>query len=209
MRNWKEKAIIILGIFLIYTPAKAEILIYNKKAKEFKASGYEQPLSGVEDKHSRGFLVIEATYSEDGSISLLRNAVEISYGNLGGSLNWYWHEVREFEVAPVRLGNRLLWMIIERDYFYETKIFILKGWAKNVRIESNNREMRRIPKKLEGYNLSDQGVDYRTVRTIETVMRLNVDMTRFANEETGGNRDFDYMVDFIDSNLRSKGYNPL
>ena len=207
MRTWMETTIA-LTIFFLCIPAKGEIVIYNTKTEEFTAKGNEQPWVEVKNRKNNGFLILDVIFSEENSITGIRNALEISYKTLG-QYKWYGQKVHEFDFEPVRLHNRLLWMLVQKYYESGAEILILDGWASNVRIDSTKREKRRLPKKLDGYYLSDLDIETRTIQTVEMKMRLNKGMTRLANESDGGNGDFDYAVNLIIDNLRQKGYNPL
>lgn len=202
------EASISLAILFICLPAKGEVLIYKKKTENFSATGEEQPWTQIDDVINRGFFVFEVTYSPEGSINLIKKAMEISYRTTNGR-QWYWHKVHQFDIAPVTLNNRLLWILIEKDYEFGAEILILKGWATNTRIDSNTREKKRIPRQLEGSFLSDLRIDERDIQISEISMRILTDMTRFANDEDAGNQDFDFAVEVIDASLKEKGYSPF
>lgn len=208
MRNWKE-TIIILVILLICVPVNGEVFVYNTITKEFTAKEEEvQPWGEISEVENRGFFIIEPIYNEDGSIEYIRKATEIRYRTIG-EYQWYWFEEHEFDIAQVNLGNRLLWILIDKDYESGSEILILEGQTSNNRINNTTREIRRIPRKMEGNYLSDLDNEGRTIRTIEMTMRLNTEMTYIANDENLGNQEFDYVLDVICENLKNEGYNPL
>jgi hypothetical protein len=203
---------VILLLFVLYSQADAEILIYKTSIKGYEYNGISGVWEAIERK-DRGYLILDIDYvndEDDEKINVI-NAKEIKYWNDGVD-HLYEEFDRDYYITRVEYRVNIWWFLTgSYASSIEVQALINKGETKDTSIDFNKDDTVEVANQLTGKNLSDIQLGYgHYIDTWSTTFRLHTSWTKLANSANHGNGDFGYAVDQIVKNyLIRRGYQEI
>ena len=196
------KLVMLSAILVVFVPAQAAVLVYDKTVKCWEAAegeGWEVTQDTV-----RGYLVLEVVYDENNQIDEILYAYQVEYYINDIGEKEYSEEEHNFDVERVVDGNRVTWVLVESNSGEGSdEILMLRGRARNVRI--GNGDPNEVARDLDGNHLAYQTGEGDQLQMCDLDLRLDRSLTRSYNRD--GFDAFDALDD-IENWLEARGYNP-
>ena len=193
------KLVMLLAVLVIYSPARAEIIVYQKTLKCWAA---EEGLEWTGTNETvRGFLVLEVTYDENGNLEEVVDAYQVEYGRNNDGDKVYTEVQHDFDIVRVVDRSNVRWVLAELDPGDgDGGMTMVKGEVKRARIK--NRGINEVARNLKGNHLTYlPGLG--EMRTCEWTLKWHERWTRRYNRNEFD--IFDALAD-IDNWLEARGY---
>jgi hypothetical protein len=161
----------------------------------------------VEDEIVRGYLILDLTYNQNGTPTVVVDANQIEY-QVRGRNKWYYQWEHWFDFSEIEMEKGVLWVLMEKyTDDIEGEIFVMTGKARDKRIGLGKDEPRSVAKAVKGEILADWTTGEGILQICEISLRLQSKWTKRANDANEGDQDFDYAVsDIVMAYLDDKGY---
>jgi hypothetical protein len=200
------KLVVLLILLGVCLPAYGEIIIYSFTNTNSHYNNDSESGGDVGSETEKGYIILEVTYNEDGTIASIDNATRISYWK-EGSDKWYEQmDIGELSLERIVYGSndsKVRWMVYQEG---DGSMLILTGRAYDKNIGA--AENRKVATTLKGYNLwhDDLGDGSFEFGIEKITLTLKTTWTKHANDDEGLNQDFDAAVDYAIAYLDGKGY---
>ncbi len=193
--------VMLLAIVTICLPAQADILVYAKTIKLWEAWESEPYVFNINDWTIKGYLVLDVSFNEDGTLEGIQSAEQIEYWKEGRD-KWYTVNKENFNLRTIDYGNIgwVLYQVINNSE-NEADTTMLRGTAKYTDIGLGRDTRREIAQTLSGLGLfNERDVDF---GWCEWTLRLQQNWTKWSNQDED---DIEATVDNITGYLEDRGY---